>query len=117
MTKKPEFPAAVDDPPREDEESQPFKGGKKRSSQPELPGVVDNLHALPAVTRAMKRLKEARGEFQEAGTRCQKVRDDLVALMRKHEIKTYVAAGLKVTIEPGEEKVRIKDLTSPDENE
>lgn len=100
-------PNAGEEPAREDPESQPHKGSGR---QQELPGVVDAVAVLPDVTRAAKRLRELRSEWQELGGKVEKAKDALIEKMHAHGIKSYIAAGLRIELVEGKESVKIREV-------
>jgi hypothetical protein len=80
------------------------------TKQREIPGVVEQISALPDVTRAAKKLRELRSEWQELGGRVEKAKDALIDRMHTHSIKSYIAAGLRIELVEGKETVRVKEI-------
>jgi hypothetical protein len=99
--------AAAAAPLPEDPESQPRKG--RRPRQQEIPGA-EQISKIPALTKAVKALKEMRSEWQELGGRVAEQRDLVARLMHDHGLTTYPTSGLVVTLVPGKEKVKVKEV-------
>ena len=76
--------------------------------QTEMPGVHDDVHKVPAVTRAAKSYLEARTAFQEAATTVGERKVTLIEVMKKHELESYHAAGLTVQLVHGKDGVKVR---------
>lgn len=87
----------------------------KKGADKELPGIMEDVAKHPDVTRAAKRTKQLRAEWQELGTRVAKSKDALIACMRKHKLTSYVTDGLRIELVDGKESVKITEISTESE--
>lgn len=99
--------------------------GRTPEAQQEIPGVLDQVVKIPALTRACRELKEARAEYQKAGLDAKEANDRVRTLMHAHEdslpnlkgVLYYKSASGIVWLKQGKEKIvfePVEELDEPD---
>ena len=101
------------------------KKGQTAEAQQELPGVLSEVVKIPTLTRACRRLLEARAEHQKAGMDAKEAGDRVRVLMYEHEETLrdgdgnlhYDFKGGRVEVRQGKEKISVTMGDSEDEGE
>ena len=89
--------------------------GSTPEAQQELPGVLPEIVKIPALTRACRRLLEARSEYQKAGMDAKEAGNRVRTIMHEHESEIrdgegnlyYEFKGGKVELKQGKESIKI----------
>lgn len=79
---------------------------KKKMKQQDIPGTERVVHK--DVRQKAEELYEVRSERMDLSKREKTLADELLALMKKHEIATYREGELTAEIVVKEERVRVK---------
>lgn len=82
--------------------------GRTPEAQEALPGMEEEVLKIPAVTRALKRLKLAKQEYQKAGLDAKEANETALALFHEHQITNYKTPWGWVTLE-NKEKLKFSE--------
>lgn len=109
--KKPPKKAAKSAKPKNSRSGKPLKHSPRVKTQEELPGVIERI---PEVEAAAESYREARDERMGWNEEEVKRKQELLAIMRRHNVmRCAVGEDHEAIREPGEEDVKVRKKKAP----